>query len=102
MHVFGFAGGTSVAADRIVTLHPSVTGRSGSEGSVPVGGQVRKACGITFSGSWLRSINVWYTLINIASAASPFSLRLDWLFLRKITAGRIVRSAGLLSDGTSG
>jgi len=41
-------------------------------------------------------------LINTACAAAPFSLRFDRLFFRKITAGRIIRSARLLSNGTAG
>jgi len=31
------------------------------------------------------------------SAAAPFSLWFDWLVLRRITAGRIIRSARLFS-----
>ena len=41
-------------------------------------------------------------LIKMAWVVAPLSERLDWLFLRMMTAGRIMRSAWLLSKGTCG
>ncbi len=40
--------------------------------------------------------------MRTAYVAAPDSERLDWLLFRRMTAGRMARSAKLLSKGTSG
>jgi len=54
------------------------------------------------SGSCPRSLSVRYTDIKIACTLAPLSLRLHKEFFRIMTAGRISRSAWLLSEGTPG
>jgi VCBS repeat-containing protein len=95
--------GTLAAADGDnVTLHPPATFRSGRGGRVPVSSHVRNAAAMVFVGSNPRSFSVRKMLISTACVAAPCPLRLQRLFLRMITAGRMFRSPWLLSGGTPG
>jgi len=53
-------------------------------------------------GSWPRSLRVRWMDMRTAWVAALRSLRLHWLFLRRMTAGRTWRSAKLLSQSASG
>ena len=82
---------------REAVAHGQSVGRASSVAVVDMGGHVRGALRPEKG----RIINVPIAEKKAWTAAA-FSLRLDWLFLRMITAGRIIRSAKLFSNATSG
>ncbi|KAA0216937.1 MAG: hypothetical protein DYG94_02510 [Leptolyngbya sp. PLA3] len=63
--------------------------------------QVVSAAAMLALGSWPRRVRVRWMLLSTVWVAALCRLRLHWLFLRRIAAGRIRRSAGLLFQSAS-